>query len=72
MIPFATEQELQANNGKHEADRTMKAKFDISSKLKGKHQVDTLSVAYHKPIIKHTLHLETAWFNWAPSITLFS
>lgn len=63
MILFATEQELQAANGKHEATRTMKTKFDISSKLKGKHQVDTLQVAYHKPIIKHTLHLETAWFN---------
>lgn len=63
MIPFATEQELQADDEKHQANRTMKTKFDISSKLKGKHQVDTLNIAYHKPIIKHTLHLETAKFN---------
>lgn len=72
MIPFAAEWDLQADNGKHWANRTMKTKFDMSSKLKGERQVDTVSLAYHKPIIKHTLHLEVAWFNWVPSITLFS
>lgn len=63
MIPSAAKQELQADSGKHWAKRTMKTKSDMSSKLKGEHQVDTLSIAYRKPIIKHTLHLDTAWFN---------
>lgn len=72
MTPFAAQRDLQADNGKLWANRTMKTKFDKSSKLKGECQVDTVSIAYHKPIIKHTSNLEAAWFNWAPSITLFS
>lgn len=69
MIPFAAQWDLQADNGKHWAKRTMKEhEFKAQRGTSSRHSKHCLSQANHKTY----MHLEAAWVNWVPSITLFS